>query len=217
MTRPMPPAVLLAVAVCLAGPIGCHHDPDGDDREYRTHSGDPDRDTQRARRLADEAVALIDEGQLERAEGLLKEALAADVFYGPAHNNLGHVYLRTDRYYSAAWEFQYAIKLMPEQYEPRNNLGLVFEEVGRLPEAAEAYEEALAIAPDAVEVIGNLARAYVRLDRKDDRTRDLLRQLVLKDTRPPWRAWARERLSTMGRGASEPADDAAPDPTPETP
>jgi hypothetical protein len=31
---------------------------------------------------------------------------------GPAHNNLGIVYYRQKKYYLAAWEFQYAAKLM---------------------------------------------------------------------------------------------------------
>jgi hypothetical protein len=31
---------------------------------------------------------------------------------GPAHNNLGIVYYRRKKYYLAAWEFQYAARLM---------------------------------------------------------------------------------------------------------
>ena len=75
---------------------------------------------------------------------------------------------------------------MLNRVEPRNNLGLVFEAVGKLGDAAKWYEEALVLEPDTPEIVGNLARIYVRENRCDDRTRELLNDIVLKDTRPQW-------------------------------
>ena len=115
---------------------------------------------------------------------------------GPAHNNLGKVYFRQGKMYLAAWEFQYAMKLMPNQPEPPNNLGLVFEAAGKLDDAAESYGKAVAREPDNIDALGNLARAPRRGD-KDAEVRDLLNELVLKDTRPEWVAWARDRLATL--------------------
>ena len=46
---------------------------------------------------------------MEKAEKLLKQALTADIGYGPAHNNLGKVYYHRQNFYLAAWEFEYAI------------------------------------------------------------------------------------------------------------
>jgi Tfp pilus assembly protein PilF len=165
---------------------------------YRTLALDPNRDTDAARRHNANAIQFLKDSQPELAEAEFKAALAADLFFGPAHNNLGTLYYEQRKYYLAAWEFQYAVKLMPNSAEAKNNLGLVFEAVGKLDKAAEWYDKALALEPDSVEVIGNLARTYVRDKRNDARTRQLLDELVLKDTRPEWVAWAKDRLALMG-------------------
>lgn len=194
MTRRYVPALLCTMAAAaLIGP-GCT----GKQASPAERSAeDLARDTDRAVRLDAEGARHLQAGRLDAAEAAFKNAVAADTMYGPAHNNLGAVYLRQKKYYQAAWEFQYAAKLLPHQAEPRNNLGLVYEEVGKLTEAAASYEEALELEPEAPEIIANLARVYVRSERDDARTRELLEQVVLRDRRPRWTAWAREQLATM--------------------
>lgn len=155
------------------------------------------RDTALARRENEQATRLLADGRYETAEKHLKNALAADITYGPAHNNLGKVYYHQSKLYQAAWEFQYAAKLMPGQPEPRNNLGLVLESVGRLDEAADLYGEAYAMEPDNAQFIGNLARARVQRGDQGSLTRELLSKLIMTDSRPEWVEWARERLATM--------------------
>ena len=59
-------------------------------------------------------------------------------------------------------------------------------------------EQALDLEPENPRIAGNLARVYVRGNRTDDKTRKLLESIVMKDTRPDWIAWARERLALMG-------------------
>jgi Flp pilus assembly protein TadD len=49
----------------------------------------------------------------EKAERLLREALTADLWHGPAHNDLGVIHLRRNELYEAASEFEWARKLMP--------------------------------------------------------------------------------------------------------
>lgn len=168
-------------------------------REYVTVPESPNRDTAAADRLTRKATELIERDDLNGAEESLKRALAADVTHGPAHNTLGIVYYRTNRYYLAAWEFQYAARLLPHKPEPRNNLGLVLEAVGRLEEAAETYAEAKDLEPDNPQFIGNLARARIRQGDRSSQTRQLLEEIVMKDTRPEWVEWARRRLALMGR------------------
>ncbi len=137
------------------------------------------------------------------AEAALKAALEADIMCGPAHNNLGKVYYRQGKLYLAAWEFQYAMKLMPNQSEPPNNLGLVFEAVGKLDEATDSYGKAVVLAPENVEPLGNLARARVRRgDRQGDLVA-LLEKLVLRDTRPTWLAWEKSTLVRLQATHSE--------------
>jgi Flp pilus assembly protein TadD len=104
-----------------------------------------------------------------------------------------------------ATEFNYAAKLMPNKVEPKNNLGMVLESVGKLDQSAKNYEEAMALEPDNVVVAGNLARVYVRTNRRDEKTRELLTDVVTKDPRPEWVSWAKDRLVRMGQPTSAPA------------
>jgi Tfp pilus assembly protein PilF len=171
--------------------------------DYQTVAADPHRDADTARRENARGVAFIDKGDYEHAEGALKNALAADIMCGPAHNNLGKFYYRQGKLYLAAWEFQYAMKLMPNQPEPPNNLGLVFEAAGKLDEAADSYGKAVAMEPDNVPALGNLARARVRRGDRDPSVTGLLHKLVLRDTRPDWLAW--EKL-TLARLEAKPAE-----------
>ena len=188
-------AALAGVLVIALG--GCASDKRKVEAGYETVAKDPRRDSASAETHNVEAVGRMERGDYAGAEAELKAALEADVMYGPAHNNLGKVYFHQGKMYLAAWEFQYAAKLMPGVPEPRNNLGLVFESAGKLDDAVASYDEAMRMASDNVEVLGNLARARVRRGDRDATVRDLLQQLVLRETRPAWTAWARERLATM--------------------
>lgn len=163
-------------------------------RGTRVSVHDDGRDTDRARAENERAYTLIEQGKYAQAEDILKRAVAADVMFGPARNNLGLVYYHTNRLYLAAWEFENASRLMPHHPEPRNNLGLVLERAGRLEHAAESYARARQIEPDNPEFLGNLARAKVRRGDRDEETRQLLEELVLKDPRPEWSHWAQMNL-----------------------
>ena len=147
----MPKSVLLmfTVVLCLLA-AGCPPRKAQKPRDYETVSKDPRRDTDAARLHNARAVKLLQKGEMAKAEKELKEALAADVFFAPAHNNLGTVYYRQGKHYLAAWEYQYAAKLMPDSPRPKSNLGLVLEAVGKYDEAVGAYEQALELAPDNV-------------------------------------------------------------------
>jgi len=201
--------MLVSLAAC-----GCRASRGGPGDDYMTVAADPRRDTETARRHNARAVGLIGDDELDEAERELKAALKADLFFGPAHNNLGNIYYRTRRYYLAAWEFQYAAKLMPGKSEPRNNLGLVLEAVGRLDDAARWYDTALELSPGSVEATANLARVRVRQGDKDDTTRELLSAVVMRDPRPEWTAWARKQLALLGGPAPSdtgPSENAAPE------
>ena len=183
---------LLAGAACVTGCASAPPKPR--DSGYQTVAKEPRQDPEFARLENARAVALMDKRDDTAAEAALKAALDADVMCGPAHNNLGKVYFRQGKLYLAAWEFQYAVKLLPNQSEPPNNLGLVFEAVGKLDEATDSYGKAVALAPESVESLGNLARARVRRgDRQGDMVA-LLEKLVLRDTRPTWLEWEKKML-----------------------
>lgn len=189
--------VLMVVGATFCGCASDHSRSSADRDGYRTIPAEIGRDTDKAKALTAEATAAMKEEDLDRAEQLLRDALSADVMFGPAHNNLGQLYYQQKRYYEAAWEFQYAIRLMPNQPIPRNNLGLVFEATGQIDQAAEQYELAVAEEPDNPELLGNLARARIRNGESGEEVRDLLRQIVMKDTREQWRRWAENQLHLM--------------------
>jgi Tfp pilus assembly protein PilF len=164
----------------------------------------PPRNTELARRENERAIELTEKGKYAEAERALRKAIAADVMFGPARNNLGLVYYHQGKLYPAAWEFQHAIKLMPYQPEPRNNLGLVFERAGKMGDAESSYRTAREMEPDNPEYIGNLARTKVRRGQRDDETRELLEELVMKDSRRAWKDWARLNLYRFAETPTDP-------------
>lgn len=182
-----------------AVPRHCGTQPPSAGGNYQTVAHNPTQDSDLARIETQKARALIEAGNLAEAHIVLKKAMNADVMYGPAHNNLGYLYYKQNKLYLAAWEFQYAAKLMKHHPEPRNNLGLVFEGVDRLDEAIDWYDQALKLQPDNPQFIGNAARARVKRGDSDDATRSLLEQVVMKDQRESWRDWARGRLTGFNR------------------
>lgn len=203
--------VLIAASTALT--IGCRSRAprygEQPKREYRP-AGQHDS---RVWRDNAEAVKLIERKKYDRAEEELKKILTRNVNFGPAHNNLGVVYDRQNQMYQAAWEYEYAAKLMPHHPEPRNNLGLVHEKVGRLDEAIEQFQRAYELEPDSHEYLSNLARAKVRRGDSDEAMRKLLREVVLKDSRPKWNQWARERLVRMEASRDETAYQTEANPT----
>jgi Tfp pilus assembly protein PilF len=190
------------VLLAFTAVAGCASKPK-DTAPYSTVGVEPRRDAEIARQQNTLAAGFIEAGDYDRAEAALKGALAADIMCGPAHNNLGKVYFHQKKLYLAAWEFQYAMKLMPNVAEPPNNLGLVFEVAGKLDDATDSYTKAVAIEPENVDALGNLARARVRRGDRDNEVRDLLQKLVMRDTRPQWLEWERATLSKLNARPSE--------------
>ncbi|MCP3902143.1 MAG: tetratricopeptide repeat protein [Planctomycetes bacterium] len=147
------------------------------------------RDTVRAQSLTQKAAALIEDDP-EKAEELLREALTADLYHGPAHNNLGVLYLQQSKLYEAANEFEWARKLMPGHPDPRMNLALTLEHAGRIDEAMATYGTALEVYPNHLPTMQALARLQVRSGKTDDRTRRFLEEIALRGESPEWREWA---------------------------
>lgn len=187
------------IIICLVFGLGCQSNTETDASYESPHSSILGRDTATARRLHTEALNHIDAGEYRQAEAKLRDALDADITFAPAHNNLGKLLFDKGELYQAAWEFQYAIKLIPYQPEPRNNLGMVLEHAGKLDEAIDHYRNALQMQPDNPQLIGNLARAKHQRGDKDNEQRDLLEQLILKDTRTRWRNWAQQEVHKLAQ------------------
>jgi hypothetical protein len=192
-----PIRVLSVLLVALAG---CSFLYDSHKTTYETVQADPHHDTELAEAEHAKALEIMNGGSLckscdpAKAEEHLQQALVADVTYGPAHNSLATLYLRQCKFYLAAWEFQYAAKLMPDRFEPLYNLGLVYESTDKLDRAIEFYTMAFSIAPRNPNVLESLVRARLRNGETVADVRELLKEILFYETRPVWIAWARDEL-----------------------
>lgn len=158
-----------------------------------------ERDGQKAQKLNAEAAKLIDKDPA-KAEKLLRDALIADLFHGPAHNNLGVLFLKQGRLYEAAGEFEWAKKLLPGLPDPRMNLALTLERAGRTDEALATYATALEVYPDHLPTIEAIALLQVRSGKIDEKTNHLLDEIALRGENERWREWA--KLQKAKRGGS---------------
>ena len=152
------------------------------------------RDTTAAERLSREAADLIDSDP-NKAEAILREALTKDLFYGPAHNNLGVVFLKQDKLYEAANEFEWARKLLPDSADPRVNLGIAMERAGRGDEAFRAYEAALEVAPGNIAAMQGAALCSARSHTTPPQLASWLDTIAVRGESSAWRDWARLRCT----------------------
>ena len=159
--------------------------------------GEQQRDTAKATALTNQAEPVMGSDP-KRAEELLKQALTADLYYGPAHNNLGVLYLRQQKLYEAAGEFEWARKVLPGHPDPRFNLALTLEGAGRTQDAIAMYDTALAVYPGHIETIQALARLQVRSGKVDSRTPELLREVAMRGQSDQWKEWARRQMASRG-------------------
>lgn len=74
-------------------------------------------------------------------------ARSQDLYHGPAHNNLGVIYLKKGLLFEAAGEFQWARQLLPGHPDPRLNLALTLETAGKTDDAIATYKTALEVFP----------------------------------------------------------------------
>jgi Tfp pilus assembly protein PilF len=176
----------LLVALMLIGCKAADAGPYAPESEAR-------RDPVRAQELSAQAADWIDSDP-DQAERLLRDALGADLFFGPAHNNLGVVYLKQAKLYEAAGEFEWARKLMPGHPDPRMNLALTLEQAGQTDEAIATYRAALEVWPGHIGSVQALARLHVLARRETPELAGWLFEIALRGETDRWRKWARGNL-----------------------
>jgi len=152
----------------------------------------------RAERLTQEAVDAIDRGDDARGESLLTQALTADLYHGPAHNNLGVLFLQQGKLYEAATEFEWARKLMPGHPDPRTNLAMTLERAGQIDSAMDEYRSALEVWPGHMPTIQAYARCQIKHGQLQEDLPQLVEQIALRGETPEWRDWGRRQMSGQG-------------------
>ncbi len=170
--------------------------------DYQTPSPSDGRANGKAERLNHRGIEAFEDGKLDVAEELFRKALAEDVSYGSAHNNLGQVYLARQQLYLAAWEFEYAASLMPNLAEPLINQALAYERADRLETATAFYRQALERKSDHPDAIGGLTRVLIQQDEDPGEIAFLLDELSMRDSRPQWQSWAQLQRATAYRDAA---------------
>jgi tetratricopeptide (TPR) repeat protein len=185
---------MLVLAASIA-PLLCGCASGGRSSSPYTPLGEADRNTAEAERLTREAAEVMHTNP-DKAERLLREALSKDLYHGPAHNNLGVLFLARGDLYAAASEFEWSRKLMPGHPDPRINLALTLERAGRIDEAMRNYAAALEVYPDHIGAMQGLVRLQVRHQRTDDRTATLLAEIAMRGENEQWREWAQRRLAS---------------------
>jgi tetratricopeptide (TPR) repeat protein len=113
-------------------------------------------------------------GRLDRAEQVLKDAVAADPRYAQGYAMLANLYLRQQRLDEARVEYENMAKRNPSSAGPRTMVGVILEAQGRRDEARRWYEETVAAVPDAPVAANNLAMMYA----DDDVNLDMALQLA---------------------------------------
>lgn len=159
------------------------------------HTGDVTRDPERARELVGRAkeVWLT---QPRQAEQILRNALAADLYCGPAHNNLGVLLLEQGKLYEAAGEFEWARRLMPGHPDPRVNLALTLERAGKTEDALASYDSALAVFGNYLPALQGRTRLEIATGRTNPQTFAALDEIAFRSSED-WRAWAQRWKSTL--------------------
>ncbi len=165
-------------------------------------TGEAARDIATGEARYQEALAVIDSDPT-KAQGLLTAALAADLFHGPAHNNLGVLLLKQGKLYEAAGEFEWAARLLPGMPQPRVNLALTLLKGDRLAPALDSAVLALEITPGYLPAHQTAALIKIRTGQLDAQLRQHLAAIVARSTDAQWTDWAKTQLHRVD---SQPAE-----------
>jgi Flp pilus assembly protein TadD len=129
----------------------------------------PQRDTQARRttqptgdstKLLQEAAQLLQAGQLDAAEPLVRGALQAAPQNADAHNLLGVILDQRGKFPEAEHAYRTTLRLSPQDISPRANLGVLLARTGRQEEAVSTFEAVLRAAPDHLQATINLGLLY---------------------------------------------------------
>ncbi len=124
------------------------------------------------------ASAYSNAQQLDAAEQTLLEVVAENPVHLPdAWNNLGFVYLQTQRLAEASEMFDRAIALDPDLATAWANAGTVHLMTNAFDEAAVKFEQALRADPAYIPALGNLSLVYRQQGRIEE-AKEMLRRLL---------------------------------------
>jgi eukaryotic-like serine/threonine-protein kinase len=144
-------------------------------------------------------TSLLARGDRERAEDVLRRAVALDPKRFWSWFALGHCHFEQGRYLEAAGDFGACTALQPDFAWPYMNRGLSLARAGRLSEARASYDRALKLSPKFVEALINRALCCLELDDLAAAEADLDRAIALGHAGPSALAALGEVKARRGR------------------
>ena len=101
----------------------------------------------RAESLYRESVALFEDGNIDKAIELVREAIKADPNYPDAYNQLGYMLLKKGQIKEALDAFNLALKINPRLHSSKTGIGLALLREGDTKRAEAVLKEALILNP----------------------------------------------------------------------
>ena len=138
-------------------------------------------------------------GDTENGCRMIARALDLAPDYLDAHNNLGNMYLETDRPADAEACYRKVIGLDDTNAGAYNNLGSVLRALGRPEEARQAYERAIALAPEFAAPRMNLGHLMKRQGRLAEAAAHYAHCILLDPAHAASRRHLGVALSCLGR------------------
>ena len=122
--------------------------------------------------------AFIEKKDHENAEKCYRKSLEFNPDCAPAHNNLGALLAKLERYDGAEEEFREAIRADSDDIEAHYNFGVLLNDLKRYGEVEREYREAIRIDPDHVGAhnnLGGLLKYLKRYDGAEEEFREAIR------------------------------------------
>ena len=119
----------------------------------------------------------------KQARKYLKKAIRIDPYYGPGHNLLGYLYMRTGRPRKAEKAFLKYLDLNPDDSNAIDSYAEMLLDMGRIEEAIRQYDKVLYINPAFPDPSVKIALSYIWLG-EFDRAREYSNRLFEKGLVP---------------------------------
>ena len=107
-------------------------------------------------------------GELELAEQLYNQVLAANPKHADAHHYLGVIYYQTERFASAISSIERATQLNSQATDYYNHYGLALTKNGQLIEAIKSFETGLKLNAKDLSLQQNLANTFFEAERFEE-------------------------------------------------
>jgi protein O-mannosyl-transferase len=115
----------------------------------------------------------LEQGQLDEAIRVLRQALVVKPDYHKTHNNLGLALARRGDIEAAIEQYRQAVEKLPDYPEANNNLANALAQRGQLDEAIVYYRRAVKSRPHYLKARFNLSVALARQGKVDEATDQL--------------------------------------------